>query len=448
MDTAQPFSRLRLPGPARVPGLGNTFEFQRDPLGFITGLHRTYGDIACFHLWHIPVIVLSHPRHVRYVLIENSRNFTQREAMGDLHKVLGNGLLTIDGEVHRQQRRIVQPAFHKKRIMNYADVMVHYTLDMLARWQPGQRIEMMQAMQELTMRIVARCLFNIDLADQLTDLGTRFSMIIENEPHFLEYMLPLHLDFPFTAYGRQQRNKAHIDTIIYRLIAQRRAEKEGKDDVLSMLLSSSDQDTRLDDIQIRDHIMTFVAAGHETTANALVWSFYLLAQHPLVLEKLQAELRTVLAGRTPTLEDCSQLHYTEWVLNEALRLYPPLWTMRRRAAADFELDGYHFPAGSFFILSQWIIHHRPDLWDEAEQFRPERWHPERAQQIVPYSYFPFGVGSRICIGMPFAQLEAKLLLATILQQYAPRLLPGYHPLPHALITLRPRNGLPMILEKI
>jgi cytochrome P450 len=193
--------------------------------------------------------------------------------------------------------------------------------------------------------------------------------------------------------------------------------------------------------------MTFFAAGHETTANALTWTFYLLAQHPVVLEKLQAELRTVLAGATPTPENCVHLHYLEWVFNEALRLYPPLWTMRRRASAAFELDGYCFPAGSFFIFSQWIIHRRPDLWEDAEQFRPERWHPERAQPIMPFSYFPFGIGSRTCIGMPFAQLEAKLLLATILQRYTLRLLPGYCVAPQACITLRPTNDVPMILEE-
>jgi cytochrome P450 len=446
VGTAQPISRL--PGPACVPGLGNTFEYQRDRIGYITRLQRRYGDIACFHVMHIPITILSHPRHIRYVLIDNPRNFTIRETVAELREFAGDGLLTIDGELHRQQRRLVQPAFHKKRVESYADMMVHYTQEMLEHWQPGQRIEITQAMQELTMRIVAKCLFNIDLANQLTDLSTCFSTIIENPPRFHEYALHIRLNLPFTTYGRRQRCKERLDSVIYDLIAQRRAEGCDRGDVLSMLLLSHDQDNRLDDIQIRDHIMTFFAAGHETISNVMTWTFYLLARHPLVLEKLQAELRTVLAGRTPTSEDCTQLCYTTWVLNEAMRLYPPGWTIGRCAIDAFELDGYHFPAGSLFMLSQWLLHRRPDLWENADQFRPERWHPEQAQQIVPYSYFPFGIGSRICIGMPFAQLEAKLLLATILQQYVPRLLPGYHPVPHALITLRPRNGLPMILEKI
>ncbi len=432
-----------VPGPKHLPGLGNALEFQRDPLGFVTRLQRTYGDIARFYLLGTPVIVLSHPRHVRYLLTENPQNFTLREVMGDLQAVLGDGLLTIDGEPHRQQRRMVQPAFHKKRIMDYADVMVRHTLETLSRWRPGQRIEMAQAMQGVTMRIVAKCLFNIDLANQLTKLSTSFSTMMESQPPLYEYILNLHLNLPFTAYGRQQRSKAHIDSVIYDLIARRRTEGGDQDDVLSMLLFGDE----LDDTRIRDHIMTFFAAGHETTANALTWTFYLLARHPLVLEKLQAELRTVLAGAVPTSENCGRLQYLEWVFNEALRLYPPLWTMRRWARAAFELDGYHFPAGSVFVLSQWIIQRRPDLWEDPERFCPERWHPDRTQPIVPFSYFPFGVGPRTCIGMPFAQMEAKLLLATILQRYTPRLLPGYRAIPQVRVTLRPGDGVPMVLEE-
>jgi cytochrome P450 len=446
VDNAQ--STRVVPGLKHLPGLGNTFEYQRDRLGFITHLHRLYGDIASFHLLHIPVVILSHPRHVRYVLLENQRNFTIRETLTELLEITGDGLLTIDGELHRQQRRLVQPAFHKKRVETYADVMVRYTQEMLAQWQPGQHIEITQAMQELTMRIVAKCLFNIDLASQLADLSACFSTMIENPPRFHEYALHMRLNLPFTIYGRRQRSKARVDSVIYEMIAQRRAKERDEGDVLSMLLLSQEQNNQRDDRQIRDHIMTFFAAGHETTSNVMIWTFYLLSQHPLVLEKLQAELRTVLAGRAPTLHDCAHLHYTEWVLNEAMRLYPPVWTIGRRSIASFDMDGYHFPAGSFFMLSQWIIHRRSDLWEDADQFLPDRWHPERTQQILPCSYFPFGVGSRICIGMPFAQLETKLLLATILQRYIPRLLPGYCVVPQARITLRPRDGLPMVLEEV
>jgi cytochrome P450 len=427
--------------------LGNALEYQRDPLGFMTHLYHLYGDIASFRLLHIPVTLLSHPRHVRYILLDNPRNFTCREARIDVVEVAGDGLLTIDGEVHRHHRRQVQPAFHKKRVETYADVMIRYTLEMLSHWRSGQHIEMVQAMRELTMRIVAKCLFNTDPVSQLVDLSDSIYTMIENSPRVSEYALNMRLNLPFTRYGRRQCCKARLDSFIYDMIAQRRAKADDEEDVLSMLLLTQDQGKPLGDRWIRDHIMTIFAAGHETTTNAMAWTFYLLSQHPLILEKLQAELRTVLAGRTPTVHDCAHLHYTEWVLNEAMRLYPPAWSIGRQSIAPFEMDGYHFPAGSFFILSQWITHRRSDLWEDADQFFPERWNPERTPPIVPFSYFPFGIGPRTCIGMAFAQMEVKLLLATILQRYTPRLQPGYSVTPHPLVTLRPRNGLAMILEE-
>ena len=437
------------PGPKYLPVLGNMFEYLHDQPSFLTHLQRRYGDVACFHLLHYPITNLSHPRHVRYILIENPRNFTVHETTPELQEFVGNGLLTIDGEEHRRQRRQVQPAFHKKQITTHADVMLQYTQEMLASWQPGQRIDMARAMQKLTMRIIMKCLFDIDLAYQLTELGPLFADVLKRPPRFYEQQaLHLRLNLPFTRYGKQQSNKAHIKRMIHDLITERRAEGDNKRDVLSMLLFAGDPDNELDDDRICDHIMTFFGAGHETITNALCWTFYLLARHPTVLEKLQAELRTVLGGHVATLEDCAHLRYTEWVLNESMRLYPPVWTFGRHAAAAFELDGYHFPAGSFFMLSPWVIHRRPDLWEKAEQFRPERWHPERAHQIVPWSYIPFGAGPRICIGMPFAQLEGKLILATILQHYIPHLLPGYRAALQPWITLRPKHGMPMILEKV
>ncbi|HLX58703.1 MAG TPA: cytochrome P450, partial [Ktedonobacteraceae bacterium] len=232
---------------------------------------------------------------------------------------------------------------------------------------------------------------------------------------------------------------------IYELIAPRRAETEDKGDILSMLLAAQEGESALSDTQVRDHIMTFVAAGHETTANALTWTFYLLSRYPAVREKLLAELKTVLDGRTPILDDLPHLPYLEWILNESMRLYPPAWTQGRRAVEAFDLDGVHFPAGTMVMFSQWVIHRLPDIWGDPLVFRPERWDPVGGQKVPPWSYFPFGGGPRICIGMPFAQQEAKLLLATILQDYTPYTAPGYQLGLNPLITLRPKHGMPMIL---
>jgi cytochrome P450 len=240
--------------------------------------------------------------------------------------------------------------------------------------------------------------------------------------------------------------KRAVDTFIYKLIEQRRAEKQDVGDVLSLLLSAYDEEHSLTDTQIRDHIMTFVAAGHETTSLALTWTFYLLSEHPSVYEKLREELQSVLGDSTPTLDTIGKLPYLEWVLNESMRLYPPAWSQGRRAVEAFDLDGYHFPAGTMLMFSQWVMHRLPDIWEASDEFRPERWDPVSGQKVPQWAYFPFGGGPRICIGMPFAQLEAKLLLAIILQHYRLQLVSGYRLQLSPLITLRPKHGMPMIVR--
>lgn len=436
------------PGPKPLPFIGNVLDFRRDQLGYLQQLERTYGKMATIYIGNTPAVLLFRPEHVRYVLTENPRNFTSREVAVGLRELIGDGLLTIDGEAHRHQRRLVQPAFHKKRVEGYAETMIQYTREMLKGWHAGERLDIALAMQELTLRIVGKCLFNLDLADQLDELGAAFTAMVGNPAGLLEGFLNIRIDSPLTAYGRRMAARRRVDEFIYELIAERRADREDKGDVLSMLLAaqgSEEDETALSDTQLRDHIMTFVAAGHETTANALTWSFYLLSEHPGVLEKLLDELHGVLAGRVPAVDDLPRLPYLEWVLNESMRLYPPAWTQGRRAVEAFDLDGVHFPAGTMVMFSQWVIHRLPDVWGDPQVFRPERWDPAAAEKTPPWSYFPFGGGPRICIGMPFAQLEARLLLATILQHFTPRVLPGYHLELNPLITLRPKHGMPVIL---
>ena len=256
----------------------------------------------------------------------------------------------------------------------------------------------------------------------------------------------MRLDLPFTHYHKILEAKRTLDTFVYDLIAQRR--KEGRDtgDVLSMLLEAQDEGNSMTDKQIHDQVLTFVAAGHETAQNTLSFTFYLLARHPEVREKLLAELRSVLQGRAPTAQDLPNLPYLEWVINEAWRVYPPAWTQGRMAIEAFDLDGYHFPAHTIVVFSQWVIHHLPEIWGDPDTFRPERWDPANAAKLPQFAYFPFGGGSRICIGMPFAQMETKLLLATILQRYSPRLKPGFALALQPRVTIRPKHGMPMILD--
>ncbi|BCL78726.1 cytochrome P450 [Ktedonobacteria bacterium brp13] len=434
------------PGPKPLPVLGNNYSFVKDPLEFLETLHKTYGPLATMYMSDTPSVVLFEPKHIHYVLTENPRNFTSAEFARGLQEFTGHGLFNLDGDTHRQQRRLVQPAFHKKRVESYADTMSQYTLEMLDSWETGKEIALDQELQQLTMRVVAKCLFNIDLGLRNSKLGQAFTDILENQPKLLETLLRLKIDLPFTDYGKRQRGKRVIDKVINHLIAQRRLEGNDEGDFLSMLLAATEDDVALTDTQIRDHIMTFVAAGHETSSNTLVWAFYLLAQNMNEYEKLYLELQSQLQGQPPTLANLPMMPYTDWVISETLRLYPPAYLIGRRAREAFTLDEYTLPAKTFVLISKWILHRRPDLWEAADTFQPERWQPENAKNIVPWSYIPFGAGPRMCIGMPFAQLEMRLLLATILQRFKFRIVPGFTMQTDPLITLRPKNGLRVIIE--
>ena len=262
----------------------------------------------------------------------------------------------------------------------------------------------------------------------------------------IEGLFRLKIDLPITPYGKRMLAKRKADTLVYDLIARRQAEQRDAGDVLSMLLQAQDEGHMMTHQQVRDQLMTLIAAGHETTTNSILWTFYLLSEHSAVHEKLLTELETVLAGRDPQVEDLPKLPYLDWVIKEAMRVYPSGWTQGRQAVNAFDLDGYHFPAGSLLMFSQWALHRLPEIWGDPEVFRPERWDPGHGQDVPTWAYFPFGGGSRICIGTSLAQLELRLVIATILQTYTPRLVPGFPVVPQPLITLRPKYGLRMILE--
>jgi len=433
------------PGPKGLPIVGSTFQFRRDPLHFVREMQQTYGRMATVHFGKLPVVMFFRPEHVRYFLVEKPRNFV-KPGLGNLRFLLGDGLLTTDGDFHRQQRRLVQPAFHKHRVEGYADTMVQLTEEMLAQWKPGSEVDMSQEMQQLTLRIIMKALFNLDSPTQSASLGQAFNRVITNSSRTVGSVRRLRLDLPFTPYGRVMEGKRALDTFVYDLIKQRRADGSDVGDVLSMLLQAQDEGNMMTDKQVHDQVLTFLAAGHETAQNTMSWTFYLLSQHPHVLEKLLSELHTVLQGRAPSVADLPNLPYLEWVTNESWRVYPPAWTLSRKAVEAFDLDGYHFQAGTIAIFSQWVLHHLPDIWGDPDVFRPERWDPKNGQQVPPLAYFPFGAGPRICIGMPFAELETRLLLATILQHYTPRLVPGFTVVPQPRVTLRPRYGMRMLLE--
>jgi cytochrome P450 len=437
-------------GPPPKPFIGSTLDFDRDPLGFVTSLHQTYGKAATAHfMGGFSIVAFFTPTAARYILTENPRNFTSREFNSTLTHLLGDGLLTIDGDFHRQQRRLVQPAFHRKRIDSYATIMTQHTEEMLETWRKGEVRDLNAEMQRLTLRIVAKTLFDVDLKGESAYLGQVFSNIIRfPSDRRLSWKNLVRIDAPFTPWGQFQRNIAILDKAIYQIIEERRASRHDKGDVISMLLAAQDEDgTVMTNKQVHDETMTFFAAGHETTSNALMWTWYLLSQNPHIAERLHAELRDVLGGRAPVVEDLPRLPYTDMVIKESMRLYPPAWAIGRRAIDDFEVNGYHLPAGQIVMMSQWVMHRAPEIWGaDALEFKPERFDPAHPQDVPQFAYFPFGGGPRMCIGMPFAQMEARLILATVAQHYSPRLVPGHRVVPTPMVTLRSKYGMRMILE--
>ncbi len=437
------------PGPKPRPIVGNLLEFRKDQLGFITRLQGQYDKAFTFYFGKSPMVMFTTPEAVRYVLVEHAKNFIMGEIMQGLRLLLGDGLLTTDGEFHRRQRRLMLPAFHRKRVESYRDAMIDYTERMLEHWQPGQQVDIAVEMQRLTLRIVAKALFDVDLTRESQALGAAFDDAREYPNRRRYSFRALRINLPFTAYGKFVRAKALLDKTVYDIIAQRRETGEDKGDVVSMLLAARDEDgSALNDVQVRDQLMTLLAAGHETTANALTWTFYLLSQNLEERDKLLTELHSVLNGRSPTVEDLARLPYLEMVVKESMRLFPPAWIMGRRAIEDYDLEGYHLPAGSFVLLSPWVIHHKAEYFAEPQRFWPERFDPEKGEEQPPFAYFPFGAGPRMCIGSTFAMMEARLLLATILQHYSPRLVSGHPVVPRPMVTLRTRFGMRMVLEPI
>lgn len=442
------------PGPKGLPVIGNLLSFQNDPLNFITSVQQRYGNLVSVKVLNGYAICGFSPEHVRYCLMEHPRSFhtTQSGEGSNLRDLLGEGLLTSEGDFHRQHRRLVQPAFHRQRIEQYAETMVNYTLETLEGWRAGLEVDMARQMQQLTLRIILKTMFNVENREQAVMLGKSFNMLIGGGPRRIpwlrSFIARLTGRVPKEVQERLAAARTQLDTFVYALIQQRRADEQDQGDILSMLLASRDEDTSLSDQQIRDEVMTLIAAGHETAQNSLCWTLYLLAQHPNVHEKLLAELHTVLHGRAPTVKDLAELPYLDWVVNESWRVYPPAWRLGRRAIEPIELDGYRFPKGTIILLHQWVTHKLPELWGDPENFRPERWDPEQMQKLPQGAYFPFGGGPRMCIGMPFAQMEVRLLLATMLQHYNPRIAPNQQIVPLPLVTLRPRYGMRVILQPV
>jgi cytochrome P450 len=448
----------RPPGPKGHFLLGSLREFGADPPGFLLQLAQNYGGMTHFQLLHYHTYLLADSDYVREVLVTQADKFEKaaldRQILGQF---LGNGLVTSEGAFHARQRRLAQPAFHMKRIRAYADVMVEYTDHLLADWQDGQRRDVAEDMMRLTMHIVSRTLFDADAVTETEDTAVTVGRAIHdlqavsNGDYRRGFMLPSWL--PTAGNRKRQRAIADYSRTIERIIAERRAtavhgEIADNGDLLSMLMLARDEDGGfMDDRQLGDEVATLFAAGHETTSNALSWTWYLLSQNLNAEAKLHEELDGVLHGRTPTLDDLPQLPYTLQVIKEAMRLYPPAWILNGRTPlTDVEIGGYTIPQGNTIFIAPYVMHRLPYHFPNPEQFSPERWTPEMEKALPKYAYMPFGGGPRVCIGNSFAMMEAQLILATMAQRYRLRLVEGTAVQPDALITMSPAGGLPMIVE--
>jgi cytochrome P450 len=444
---------LAPPGPRGRLLTGSLPAFRGDRLAFFTHLARTYGDVVAFRLAWRRILLLSHPDHIEYVLATNSRNFIKHFALRLNRLLLGNGLITSEGDFWLRQRRLSQPAFARERLAGYGDIMVACAQRRLATWRAGETRDLHKEMMSLTLEIVGQALFGADVAREARAVGEAMEVALACYVARLKSLFLVPTWMPTPRNRRLHAACRRLDDILFRIIKERRnrspADDRPADDLLSRLLHAQDEDgSRMTDRQLRDEAMTLFLAGHETTALNLTWTWYLLANHPEIEARLHAELGAVLAGRPPTVADLPRLGYAERIIQESLRLYPPVYVFGREAVHDCTIGGYPVRAGTTLLMSQWVVHRDERFFPEPEAFDPDRWLAPATKDLPRYAYFPFGGGPRLCIGNTFALTEAVLVLATIAQWFRFRPVPGHPVRPTAHLTLRPEQGFPVVLETV
>ena len=424
----------------RLPFVGNALEFMRAPLRFLRSTCDKYGDVVDVALGPMEATLVSHPDLVEDVLVTRNRLWQKDMFLHSaLEPVLGEGLLSSEGDFWRRQRRLAQPAFHRDRIASYATIMVEHATRLAERWRDGDVRNVHEDMMRLTLEIVAESLFGARVGDRAKEVGEAIHAILVLLADPLEIFFPFVKRLPTPRRVRFRRAIEKLDGIVYGVIEQRERSGAEADDLLSMLLAARDEDgSRMSERQLRDECMTLFLAGHETTAITLSWTWYLLARHPAIERELAAELESVLGDRKPTLEDLPKLGLASRVVHESLRLYPPAWSIGREAREDLDLGDYRFRKGQQAWFCPWSIQRDPRWFDAPDAFRPDRWKGDLAKTLPRYAYFPFGGGPRLCIGQAFAQMEAVLILAVLARRFRVEVIGD--PLPSPSVTLRPKGG--------
>ncbi len=436
------------PGPKGEPFIGNAREFVLEPLAYLQRCAQEYGSIMQIRLGTTPLYMLSHPDHIEHVLVTHNDRYKKSRFTQRRKSLFGNGLLFSEGDLWLRQRRLMQPTFHHKRVASYGNAMVQLSQQMATSWNDGETLNVHDAMMQLSLEIVLKTLFDTELADDAQKIGRVLDILIDQVS--AAAVRPIQFPDWLPTSGNRQYNAAlkELDTIIQQIISEHRRRDVDTGDLLSMLLRVQDEDgSRMTDKQLRDEVVNLYIAGHETVALTLAYTWLLLAEHPDVEVKLHEELERVLAGRAPTMDDLQSLPYTEQVVTEAMRLYPPVWGIFRDCKVADEIGGYPITPGTVVLLSPWVVHHDAQYYTEPEAFQPERWDKASKQPIPRYAYFPFGGGQRLCIGNVFAMVEARLVFATLAQKWS-FTRASQEPLELVpTITIRPKNGIHLVAHQ-
>ncbi|MCA9520139.1 MAG: cytochrome P450, partial [Myxococcales bacterium] len=436
------------PQPAGLPVLGQFFEMRANPLQLLVKTMCEQGGVARLVLGPRTLHLVTHPDYVQEVLQHKHRAFTkQTPGFAQLRLVVGYGLVTSDGDFWRRQRRITQPAFHKQRLAGFGEKMIAIAHETGNEWAPiaadSGVLDVDREMMRATLRIVSETMLSADLSKDAAEVAEALDLLLADVRARTTQPLQLPLAVPTPGNIKFRRALATLDRLIHEVIETRRAGRERRDDLLQMFLDAVDDETgeRMTNEQLRDEVVTVFIAGHETTANALAWCWYLLSKHPLVRERVWDELDRVLDGRSPTLDDLPKLTYLGQVFDETLRLYPPAWLFARQTCEAVEVGGYTIPDDSTVLISPYAIHRSPEFWDNPLGFDPDRFAPERVAEHHRYQFIPFGAGNRMCIGKGFAVMEAKLILAELCRRFCLDLLPDHPVRAQPAVTLRPADGI-------
>lgn len=437
------------PGPKSWHPLGQIFAFKRDLIGLLMNTARDYGDIAHLNMAGRTLFLINHPDHIQAVAVTDHHNFIKSRALRLMKRLLGNGLITSEGETHRRQQKMMQPMFRKECIDSYLQTMIEDIEITAGRWSDGETRDISQEMMKMSLGIATKTLFNSNVDDEAEEIGACLTVAMKMFERSGNPLAELLDKLPLPSNYRFRRAKERLDSTVRRMIRECRERGADGGDLLSTILKAQSEDdgSTMSDQQVVDEVLSLFVGGHETTANALTWTWYLLSQNPEQAAKLYAEIDRVLEGRIPTLADLPQLPYARMVFSEALRLYPPIYILAREALEDYPIGDYVAPKGTAIVFSPYVIHHDPRYYEDPDAFRPERWTPEEAAKRPKYAYIPFGAGPRGCIGEHFAWLEAVLALAIIGQKWRLDLAPGHRVELDPLLSLRPKFGMQMVIHR-